>query len=144
MISGKTTGCNGLRVVVIGDEEAYTSELVSVLKREGVETMTLGRQECIDCLSHNSPSVVIVVAGRGSEGWQISSHIRRQSNVPIIVADADGDRGDWVKAAEYGVDYYLKKPVSSRELVARVKALARRRRPWSSAEVGDINKVTKL
>ncbi len=143
MTSGKTgepAGGRDFRVMVISDGQASTTELVSFLEKEGIVTTTMPRQEwCAKSLDHNSPSVVIIAAGVGSEGWEISSRIRHDSDVPIIVAGVAGDQMAWVKAAEYGVDYYLPKPVSPRELVARIRALIRRHRPSLCSTAGDTN-----
>lgn len=141
--TSEAAGKKDLKVMVVGDGEDAVSQLSSLLQDQGMETTTVRRQEwCSGSLSRNSPSVVIIAAQAGSDGWEISSRIRRESDVPIIVAGAAKDQGAWVKAAEYGVDYYLPQPVSPRELVARIRALVRRCRPWS-AEIGDI-KITKV
>jgi two-component system response regulator RegX3 len=60
------------------------------------------------------------------DGYEVCRQLRAQSRVPIIVVTARGDEGDRVLGLELGADDYVVKPFGIRELVARVRAVARR------------------
>ena len=62
----------------------------------------------------------------GGKGWELSSRIRDESNVPIIIIGNSRNELAWVKAAAYGVDCYLPLSIGPQELVARIRALVRR------------------
>src|SRR5262249_51214001 len=60
------------------------------------------------------------------DGYEVCRQLRARSGVPIIVVTARGDEGDRVLGLELGADDYVVKPFGIRELVARVRAVARR------------------
>jgi DNA-binding response OmpR family regulator len=60
------------------------------------------------------------------DGWQVCRELRRQSAVPILMLTALGEEVDRILGLELGADDYLTKPFSTRELVARLRALLRR------------------
>jgi DNA-binding response OmpR family regulator len=61
-----------------------------------------------------------------ADGWEVCRHLRRASDVPIIILTARGDDVDKVAGLELGADDYITKPFNPRELVARVRAVLRR------------------
>src|SRR6202008_4041523 len=65
---------------------------------------------------------------RGEDGIQIACKLREESDVPIIMLSARKEEADRVMGLEGGADDYLTKPCSLRELLARIRALRRRRR----------------
>jgi DNA-binding response OmpR family regulator len=67
------------------------------------------------------------------DGWEVCRELRRASDVPILMLTARGEELDRVVGLSMGADDYVVKPFSSRELVARVKAILRRARPKASA-----------
>ena len=76
---------------------------------------------------HRPDLVLLDVVMPGMDGWQTCSRIRDISDVPIIMLTAhEKTEEDIVRALDYGADDYLIKPVRSRELVARVRAVMRR------------------
>ncbi len=69
------------------------------------------------------------------DGLEVTRRIRKQSNVPILMLTARSSEGDKVLGFELGADDYLTKPFSTRELVARVRALLRRVTSTSGDEI---------
>lgn len=113
------------KVMVIGDDEVSAKELITLLEEAGIETATITNSN-MRTFVDNLPSAVVVEEKAGKGGWEVSSQIRQESNVPIIVLGDSNSELAWAKAAAYGVDCYLHKPISSHELVARIRTLIRR------------------
>jgi two-component system response regulator CpxR len=68
-------------------------------------------------------------------GLQVLKQLRNSSPIGVLMLTARGDEVDRIIGLEYGADDYLSKPFNPRELVARIRALARRLKPWSDAEI---------
>jgi DNA-binding response OmpR family regulator len=113
------------RVMVIGDDQVSARELVLVLEDAGIKT-TMARSINLKKLGGHLPSVVVVEEKAGKSGWEVSSQIRQESDIPIIMLGNSNQEIAWAKAAAYGIDCYMVKPFSSRELVARIRTLVRR------------------
>lgn len=75
---------------------------------------------------HKPVLIVLDLMIPGIDGLELTRRIRKQSNVPILMLTARSTEGDKVLGFELGADDYLTKPFSTRELVARVRALLRR------------------
>ena len=75
------------------------------------------------------------------DGYAVLARIRKTSSVPVIMLTARGDEPDRIRGLDAGADDYIAKPFSSRELVARMKALLRRAKPGMYQvveQVGDL------
>ncbi len=82
----------------------------------------------IQSFAERRPDLVILdLMLPGIDGWQVCRRIRQESRVPVLMLTARGDEEDRVRGFELGADDYVVKPFLPRELVARVKALLRRR-----------------
>ena len=93
-----------------------------------METASDG-EEALDLAVTSDPDLVILdVMLPGIDGFDVCRQIRRRSSVPILMLTARDDEIDRVVGLEIGADDYLTKPFSMRELVARVRAMLRRRR----------------
>ena len=80
--------------------------------------------------------VLLDVVMPGTDGWQVCSRIREISDVPIImITGRYKSEEDIVRGLDYGADDYLIKPVGSKELIARVRAVLRRAELPSSQEI---------
>ena len=74
-----------------------------------------------------APSLVLLdIMLPQMDGWQVCRELRRQSTVPILMLTALGEEVDRILGLELGADDYLTKPFSTRELVARIRAMLRR------------------
>jgi DNA-binding response OmpR family regulator len=117
------------RVLVVDDEPNLVATISYSLKAQGytVETAADGAS-ALDAVSNRPPDVVVLdVMLPGIDGFEVCRRIRRTSSVPILILSARGEEMDKVVGLEVGADDYLAKPFSMRELLARVRALLRRR-----------------
>ena len=78
-------------------------------------------------------AVLLDVMMPGLDGLEVCRRIRARSNVPVLMLTARGDETDRVVGLELGADDYLPKPVSPRELLARLRAVLRRAQPGGAA-----------
>lgn len=115
-----------MQVLVVEDDDAIAEPLVRGLEREGfaAERVATGA----DALAATRPDVVLLDLGLPDlDGYEVCRRLRAESDVAIIVITARGDEVDRVVGLELGADDYLVKPFGFRELVARIRAVTRRR-----------------
>lgn len=116
------------RILVVEDEESYRAPLTYQLKKEGYEVMsaTTG-DEGLDIFRRSGADLVLLdLMLPGMSGTDVCHEIRRESSVPIIMVTAKDSEIDKVLGLEFGADDYVTKPYSSRELIARIRAVLRR------------------
>ena len=117
------------KILLIDDDPAFVRLVEHVLTQKGYEVLSASSGgEGLRLLFVHRPDLVLLdVVMPGMDGWQTCSRIRDISDVPIIMLTAhEKTEEDIVRALDYGADDYLIKPVRSRELVARVRAVMRR------------------
>lgn len=118
-----------LRVLLVEDEESFIDALTIGLDREGFDvTVCADGQAAIDTFAPDRFDIVLLdlMLPRVS-GLDVCRAIRNLSDVPIIVVSAKGEEVDTVLMLEIGADDYVTKPYRLRELVARMRAVLRRR-----------------
>ncbi|NHC15011.1 response regulator [Motilibacter deserti] len=116
------------RVLVVEDEESFSEALSYMLRREGfeVEVATTG-PEALDTFDRNGADLVLLdLMLPGIPGTEVCRQLRQRSGVPVIMLTAKDSEVDKVVGLELGADDYVTKPFSSRELVARIRAVLRR------------------
>jgi two-component system, OmpR family, response regulator RegX3 len=117
------------RVLVVEDEESFSEALSYMLRREGFEVAVAATGP--DALSEFDRSgadlVLLDLMLPGLSGTEVCRTLRQRSNVPVIMLTARDSEIDKVVGLELGADDYVTKPFSSRELVARIRAVLRRR-----------------
>jgi two-component system response regulator RegX3 len=117
------------RVLVVEDEESFQEALSHLLRREGYEVSVAGTGP--DALHqferHGADLVLLDLMLPGLSGTEVCRTIRQRSTVPVIMLTARDSEVDKVVGLELGADDYVTKPFSARELVARVRAVLRRR-----------------
>ena len=113
-------------MLVIEDDDAIASPLIEGLEHVGyaVDRATTGAEALVRVAS--ADLVLLDLGLPDMDGFDVCRHIRSVSTVPIIVVSARGDEADRVRGLEMGADDYVVKPFGIRELVARVRAVARR------------------
>jgi two-component system, OmpR family, response regulator RegX3 len=124
-----------IKVLVIEDEESFVDALTVGLEREGfaVTTATDG-QEGLALFNAGEFDVVLLdLMLPKKSGLDVCRDIRLSSNVPIIIVSAKGEEVDMVLMLEIGADDYVTKPYRLRELVARIRAVLRRRQEHDHA-----------
>ena len=117
---------------LVEDDESIASPLVRGLEREGfsVEHATTGAGALERVRDGDHADVVLLDLGLPDvDGFDLCRELRAGSDVPIIVVTARGDEVDRVVGLELGADDYVVKPFGLRELVARIRAVARRAVP---------------
>jgi two-component system KDP operon response regulator KdpE len=100
-------------------------------------------QEAIDQIALEQPDLVVLDILLGDDdldGYQVAQRVREFSDVPILMLTAKARESDLLRGFEAGADDYLTKPFSSKELLARVKAVLKRTRP-SAAETAEPTEV---
>ena len=117
------------RVLVVEDEESFSDALSYMLKREGFETAVAaaGPDALAEFDRAGADVVLLDLMLPGLSGTDVCRELRSRSNVPIIMLTAKDGEIDKVVGLELGADDYVTKPYSARELVARIRAVLRRR-----------------
>ena len=117
------------RLLVVEDEESFSDALSFMLQREGFEvTVAATGPEALDMFERKGADLVLLdLMLPGISGTEVCRSLRQRSNVPVIMLTARDSEVDKVVGLEIGADDYVTKPFSSRELVARIRAVLRRR-----------------
>jgi two-component system response regulator RegX3 len=116
------------RLLVVEDEESFSEALSFMLRREGYEVAVAvdGLKAIEEFDRHGADLVLLDLMLPGLSGTEVCKQIRAKSMVPIIMLTAKDGEVDKVVGLELGADDYVTKPFSSRELLARVRAVLRR------------------
>ena len=117
------------RVLVVEDEESFSDALSYMLGREGFEAVvaSTGPEALAEFDRAGADIVLLDLMLPGLPGTEVCRQLRSRSNVPIIMLTAKDSEVDKVVGLELGADDYVTKPYSARELVARIRAVLRRR-----------------
>ena len=116
------------RVLVVEDEESFSDALSYMLRREGYEVAIAATgPDALATFDRSGADLVLLdLMLPGLSGTEVCRGLRQRSNVPIIIVTARDSEVDKVVGLELGADDYVTKPFSSRELVARIRAVLRR------------------
>ena len=125
-----------MRVLVVEDDPAVAEPLLAGLQRNGIETDHVVYASQVLAAAQNADVVLLDLGLPDGDGLQVLRELRKSSDVPVIIATARGDETDRIVGLELGADDYVVKPFSVRELAARVRAVARRRRIDTSLDSG--------
>ena len=123
-----------MHVLLVEDDDSIAEPLAEGLRREGFDVVraSTGRE----ALEAAEPDIVLLdLRLPDVDGFTVCRELRARSTVPIIVVSARGEEVDRVVGLELGADDYVVKPFGLRELVARIRAVARRSSP--RADDGD-------
>lgn len=117
------------KILIVEDEEALSDPLAFLLGREGFQTIVV--DSGLDALPvfdrEGADLVLLDVMLPGMSGMEVCRKLREVSSVPIIMLTAKDSELDKVLGLELGADDYVTKPYSARELIARIRAVLRRR-----------------
>ena len=117
------------KILVVEDEDSFSDALSYLLGREGFEVAVAatGPAAITEFDKGGADLVLLDLMLPGLSGTEVCRQLRTRSNVPIIMLTAKDSEVDKVVGLELGADDYVTKPYSSRELVARIRAVLRRR-----------------
>ncbi|WP_461153444.1 response regulator [Saccharopolyspora tripterygii] len=117
------------RVLIVEDEESFADPLAFLLRKEGfTAAVATNGTDALDEFDRNGADIVLLdLMLPGMSGTDVCKQLRQRSAVPVIMVTARDSEIDKVVGLELGADDYVTKPYSARELIARVRAVLRRR-----------------
>jgi DNA-binding response OmpR family regulator len=118
------------RLLVVDDDRKLAGLIRDYLTPMGyhVELRHSGPDGLAEALATSYEAVVLDVMMPGMDGFEVLKELRKKSDVPVLMLTALGDEADRIVGLEIGADDYLPKTFSSRELLARLRAVSRRSR----------------
>jgi two-component system response regulator RegX3 len=123
-----------MRVLLVEDDESIAESLVAGLQRERFEVTWVTTGAAALAVGEDQLDLVLLDLGLPDvDGLDVCRQMRARSDVPIIVLTARDTETDRVVGLELGADDYLGKPFGFRELLARIRAVLRRRSPAAAA-----------
>jgi two-component system, OmpR family, response regulator CpxR len=140
---GKTPTVDSIPVLLVDDDVELCASLKRLLNMDGFDVQAVhdGDSGVRQALEGGYELVVLDVMLPGGDGRKVLRRIRLTSQVPIIMLTARGDEADRIAGLERGADDYLPKPFNPRELVARMRAVLRRKSgsvPQEIFKIGDL------
>lgn len=125
------------RILIVEDESSFSEALAFLLGKEGFEVSVAedGRKAIEQFKKNGADLILLDLMIPEISGIEVCRTIRATSQVPIIMLTAKDAEIDKVVGLELGADDYVTKPYSSRELIARIKAVLRRGLAEESADV---------
>ncbi|MFA7266015.1 MAG: response regulator transcription factor [Candidatus Nanopelagicales bacterium] len=125
-------------VLIVEDEVSFSDALSFMLRKEGFEvSVAADGNTGLEIFSRQGADIVLLdVMLPGISGTEVCRQLRQVSKVPIIMLTAKDGEIDKVVGLELGADDYVTKPFSSRELVARVRAVLRRQSAIAETDPG--------
>ena len=117
------------RLLLVEDEPSLSAPLAFLLRREGYEVdIAETGPDALSSFDRDGADLILLdLMLPGMPGTEVCREIRARSTVPIIMLTAKDSEVDIVVGLELGADDYVTKPYSSRELLARIRAVLRRR-----------------
>jgi two-component system response regulator RegX3 len=130
-----------MRILLVEDEPAISEPLAFLLEREGYDvTVTADGRDAVAEFGRSGADLVLLdLMLPGLPGTEVCREIRTRSSVPIIMLTAKDSEVDIVVGLELGADDYVTKPYSTRELLARIRAVLRRQQ-----EPADVERVLRV
>lgn len=124
----------GQHIVVVEDEEDILELIAYNLRKEGYRVRAVNSGEAgLQAVRESLPDLVLLdLMLPGVDGFEVCRALKRDgetSNIPILMLTAKGEEADIVAGLELGADDYITKPFSTRVLLARVRAVLRRKPP---------------
>ena len=130
-----------LRILVIDDEPAMVGAVAALVGSVGHRvSAAYDGSEGLRRFDADRPDLVILdLAMAGMDGLAVCTEIRRRGSIPIIILSGEGEEAAKVEALDAGADDYVTKPFGKSELLARIRAVTRRRRDGAPpSEAGSV------
>ncbi len=121
------------KILIVDDEPDIHRLIQRFAEHEGHETLcaSSGEKAVALCRERDFDVIIMDIMMPGMDGFAASREIRREKDIPILMLSARGQEYDKLKGFEAGVDDYVVKPFSARELMARVNVIVNRHRAQS-------------
>ncbi|KAB1643093.1 response regulator transcription factor [Gulosibacter chungangensis] len=134
------------RILIVEDESSLHEPLAFLLNREGFETAVAENgNDAVEMFEREGADLILLdLMLPGIPGTEVCKRIRATSNVPIIMLTAKDSEVDIIVGLELGADDYVTKPYSTRELLARVRAVLRRAEQVEEEEDDGIVEVNDI
>jgi len=128
------------RILVVDDDATVSEVVARYLQRDGytVETVADGRLALDRALAEPPDLVVLDLMLPGVDGLEVCRRLRALAPVPIVILTARSQESDRIVGLDLGADDYVSKPFSTKELVARVRAVLRRAKGPLAAAAPDV------
>jgi DNA-binding response OmpR family regulator len=128
------------RLLVVDDDQKLCRLLKNYLEPMGyeVDVAFTGPEGLEKAIQGSFQAVILDVMLPGMDGFEVLKRLRQQSDVPVLMLTARGEESDRIVGLEIGADDYLPKTFSTRELLARLRAVTRR----TARQVTDVVEVT--
>ena len=134
-------------VLIVDDDRKLCQLVKDYLEPMGyrVSGAYTGPEGLEQALDGDFQVIVLDVMLPGMDGFEVLKEIRRHSDVPVLMLTARGEEADRIVGLELGADDYLPKTFSTRELLARLRAVTRRtyRRPRQASPGGDATLIVR-
>jgi len=123
-----------MKILIVDDEALIRSVIKEYAEIEGysVEEASDGMEAVLKCKKENYDLIIMDIMMPKLDGYQAVKEIHKDKNIPIMMLSARGEEYDKLLGFDLGIDDYVQKPFSPKELIARVKAILKR-----------VNKVNK-
>lgn len=121
------------KILIVDDDDNICQLLTLYLLKEGYgTTICHNGKDAIARVSNEAFNVVLLdIMMPEMDGFETLMHIRKFSNIPVILVSAKGEPMDKISGLDYGADDYVTKPFEPQELISRIKAILRRTQPES-------------
>jgi len=131
-------------ILLIDDDKKLQEILKTYLSSHFFNVVSLfSGKNVLETIKEETPDIIILDIMLGDDdGIEVLKHIREKYNTPVIMLTARGDESDKILGLELGADDYISKPFSSRELVARIKAIIRRTNTSNNTEANSSNEIS--
>jgi two-component system KDP operon response regulator KdpE len=134
-------------ILVVDDEPRLVHLVREILTATGYDVLAAASgDQAVEIVALEQPDLVIldIVLLGSTDGYQAAHRIREFSNVPIIMLTAKVREADKLRGFEMGVDDYITKPFSSKELLARIRAVLKRSRETGVSQPDVVIKCGEL
>jgi len=138
------------RLIAVVDDEPDILDLISIhIKKAGLNVVTFEKaQKLLDYVENNSADLIILdIMLPDMDGIEVCKQLRsekRFAHIPILFLSAKDEEFDKILGLEIGADDYVTKPFSPRELIARIKAILRRKGQPSDNQYIDLDNILKI
>ncbi|WP_129596718.1 response regulator transcription factor [Anaerophilus nitritogenes] len=119
---------HNIKILVVDDEPKMRQVIKIYLEKEGYQVQEAkdGKEALYQLENHDFSLILLDVMIPKIDGWTVCRKIREESSIPIIMLTARSEEYDKLFGFELGIDDYITKPFSPKEMVARIKALLKR------------------